>query len=277
MSDSPIPDGALRIIKKTFLCTADENYITARWSYFNSQAHDFMWCSLHCIEKYSKYVLLLNGGCAKPYKHNIVDIIKEIERLRGTLPIKFDNPFPTEKYIWISQTFYEFLEYLEKFGNSHNRYAESGIVFRWDDILKLDQAVFGLRRLSVDLSEVTDWIDGKSEHWIEKLSKYPDHVHSMNAPLEKVIRNKNDSRHHWLLNQNSVFGKNYGHNGQLRAIADNSIYNEEIVDLLHQGDEESAKAAMEAANWIRKNLKISDELKADFVEAEQAFKNRRNT
>lgn len=49
-----------------------------------------MWSSLHCIEKYSKCILLFSGYPIIPYKHDIKNIIKYItETIK--LDFEFDN------------------------------------------------------------------------------------------------------------------------------------------------------------------------------------------
>lgn len=67
------------IVLELFARTADENYITARWCAINQLNTDFLWLSVHALEKYLKAVLLLNGGSSrrsasdqKTYSHDIV-------------------------------------------------------------------------------------------------------------------------------------------------------------------------------------------------------------
>jgi len=40
------------LVLELFVRTADENYITARWCAFNQLNIDFLWLSVHALEKY---------------------------------------------------------------------------------------------------------------------------------------------------------------------------------------------------------------------------------
>ena len=69
------------IVKRPFVGTADNNYIAARWCYANGLHLDFYWLAVHCLEKYLRAVLLLNGREAKSQSHKITDLYSEVETL----------------------------------------------------------------------------------------------------------------------------------------------------------------------------------------------------
>src|SRR4051794_6589074 len=68
------------IARMMFLKTADNNYIMARKAFFGNIILDFLWLSLHSIEKYLKATLLLNDKSAK-YGHDIVRLYEEVRSL----------------------------------------------------------------------------------------------------------------------------------------------------------------------------------------------------
>jgi hypothetical protein len=53
------------LVLELFVRTADENYLTARWWAVNHLNTDFLWLSVHVLEKYLKAVLLLSGGSCR--------------------------------------------------------------------------------------------------------------------------------------------------------------------------------------------------------------------
>jgi hypothetical protein len=42
------------LVLELFVRTADENYVTARWCAINQLNTDFLWLSVHALEKYLK-------------------------------------------------------------------------------------------------------------------------------------------------------------------------------------------------------------------------------
>src|SRR6266480_1350660 len=50
------------------------NYVTARWCFHEGLNVDFFWLGVHCLEKYLKAALLLNGRRTIGYGHNIVKL-----------------------------------------------------------------------------------------------------------------------------------------------------------------------------------------------------------
>jgi len=56
-----------RIVRVSFVDTADDNYIASRWCFVEGLKIDYFWLAVHALEKYMKAVLLLNGKSGKIY------------------------------------------------------------------------------------------------------------------------------------------------------------------------------------------------------------------
>src|ERR1700737_1057245 len=73
------------IVKELFIATADDNYIAARWCFHENLNVDFFWLAVHCLEKYLKAVLLLNGKSSLGYQHEIIELFEEIKDFANDL------------------------------------------------------------------------------------------------------------------------------------------------------------------------------------------------
>lgn len=135
------------LVRRMFRDTADQNYIAARWCFLNGLNVDFYWLALHSIEKYLKTILLLNGKAAG-HGHDIVKLYSEILPLTsGLLLENFRRP-PTHDVNWWHEDLPDtFIHRLNNEGHSENRYATFGSRRWYDDIFKVDQIIFALRRI----------------------------------------------------------------------------------------------------------------------------------
>src|ERR1700687_1899526 len=73
------------IIDELFIKTADDNYVTARWCFHQNLNVDFFWLAVHCVEKYLKASLLLNGENVKKQSHDIVMMFPAVRALAPEL------------------------------------------------------------------------------------------------------------------------------------------------------------------------------------------------
>jgi HEPN domain-containing protein len=81
------------LVDEFFIKTADDNYVVARWCADNGMDVDFFWLALHCLEKYLKAALVLNGRSAKNYGHNIKALYADVHPLAPELlPITLTIP-----------------------------------------------------------------------------------------------------------------------------------------------------------------------------------------
>ena len=157
------------IVNELFVKTADENYVTARLCFTHGLDVDFFWEAVHALEKYFKAALLLNGqsgksrmvgGKQKSYGHNIVELFTAVQPLAPELlPTKLARPNGINPHGWFDETTESFIFRLYDMGNEHNRYQLSGYIRRQEDLLKLDQVVFSVRRLCQPLE--THFLGGK--------------------------------------------------------------------------------------------------------------------
>ncbi len=89
------------IVRELFVDTADDNYVAARWCYSQSLFIDFNWLAVHALEKYLKAVVLLNGGSARKFSHNIVKLYAAVRPIAGDLlPANLDKPSRVRSSGW---------------------------------------------------------------------------------------------------------------------------------------------------------------------------------
>lgn len=141
------------IIDELFIRTADDNYVLARWCFHQQLNVDFYWLAVHALEKYLKAVLLLNGRSAKPHGHDNVALFADVAPLAPELlPAAFQRPDDDmpEPY-WHVETVRDFIERLYRDGRADNRYQLFGYSRRPEDLWKLDQAIFAIRRMCCPL------------------------------------------------------------------------------------------------------------------------------
>jgi HEPN domain-containing protein len=141
--------GKHSIVNELFIKTADENYVVARWCFFEGLDVDFFWLAVHAVEKYLKAVLLLNGRPTKSYGHNIPKLYAAIFPLASELlPQNLSKPRQfADNLHWIDETPDLFLKRLYRGGRADNRYQLFGYVRHSEDLFKLDQMIFAIRSL----------------------------------------------------------------------------------------------------------------------------------
>ncbi|WP_299641455.1 hypothetical protein [uncultured Tateyamaria sp.] len=146
------------IVTETFVDTADQNYLIARWAYHRGMFTDFFWNSVHSLEKYFKASMLLNGrsgksdGNGKPYGHDLVKLLDAVSSYAGDLiPDELRQPDQLTDLSWRQESFAGYIARLNELGDANNRYNIYGYVQRWEDLSHLDQAVFAIRRLAFKL------------------------------------------------------------------------------------------------------------------------------
>ena len=147
----PLPDlyaDKSDIVKQLFINTADDNYILARISFHANLDVDFFWLAVHCVEKYLKAALLLNGQEAKSYGHDITALFSSVHTLAPELfPEKMTRPDRMPLEFWRDETFESFVARLYGEGQPDNRYQLWGYVRHPEDLWKLDEVVFHVRRV----------------------------------------------------------------------------------------------------------------------------------
>jgi len=139
------------IVEETFVVTADDDYLNARWLCINGLHRLFFWASAQAIEKYLKANLLFKGVSVKEFDHNIISMAN-ILRLHDTLFAKYKFIKPSQidelniKNGWEDSSVGKFIEILNKYGSPDNRYDFFGVNYKFSYMFKLDQLVFFLRK-----------------------------------------------------------------------------------------------------------------------------------
>jgi hypothetical protein len=134
------------VVRRMFVTTADGNYILARSAYFLRLPFDFYWLGLHALEKYYKAVLLMNGLSAKGYRHDLIRLNETARSIAGRLlKTRFKRP-PIKELRWFEESVDDYVARLNRFGSAHNRYATYGYWLLDDELFKLDQLVWQVRR-----------------------------------------------------------------------------------------------------------------------------------
>lgn len=137
------------IVDEMFVATADDNYVLARWSFHQRLNVDFFWLAVHCLEKYLKAVLLLNGENSTGYSHDLPRLYEAVKQLAPELlPSILKKPearMPPE--YWREETPEAFLTRLYASGQADNRYQVFGFSRHAEDLWKLDMMAFAIRRL----------------------------------------------------------------------------------------------------------------------------------
>lgn len=252
------------LVEELYIYTADEDYLLARWCYFNDLHRQFFWHAAQAVEKYQKASLVLNGYSIKKYSHQLLTPYERIKSFAAEFLLAFKQPlenliFSKNPDIWISETHEDFIKKIEKHGSTSNRYDYFGIYLDYGDLYKLDQLVFQLRNLAVNLNDVYDDAEN-SEHFNLKfaqiLRKKPN---SQLFPFEeKLINAKRYSKSLYDLarDNNYVFAKDYDHT--VSGLKINSKVSR--LEMLYADDYFSY--ARETRVWFKENFKLTNSDKA---------------
>lgn len=154
MKDSDIPsfkDKIADIIEETFVVTADDDYLNARWLSINGIYRLFFWAAAQSIEKYLKANLLFHGLSVKEYDHKLTSMANELRKhdksfanFKLVIPNQIDEL--NIKNGWGSTSAGKFIEIVNKYGSPDNRYDFYGVNYEFSYIFKLDHLVSFLRR-----------------------------------------------------------------------------------------------------------------------------------
>tara|TARA_R110002051_G_scaffold292978_1_gene357911 strand:+ start:155 stop:904 length:750 start_codon:yes stop_codon:yes gene_type:complete len=136
------------IIYDTFLYTADEDYLQARFLALHGQQRLFYWSACQCIEKYLKAILLLSGESVKSFSHDISKIFQKAVEVDENLSyVSLNLPIELEELNldWGSNEVSELISLINKHGDADKRYDYIGIDCGPSVLIKLDQLVNTLR------------------------------------------------------------------------------------------------------------------------------------
>lgn len=179
----------------SFRDTADRDYVHARLAYQSRLVQQFLWSSLHCLEKYVKCVLVLNRISAKSLGHTIMP---GLNRLNADG--KFEIP--------LSNAVTKFIERLED-GAKYRYYEYSYDIHDWD-VLRLDEAVWEIRRYCQAMESHSGYTDSSLEENLARIrsafSNQEKGTCIYGGWLERVISDKKHPARKPLIWNNLRFG-----------------------------------------------------------------------
>lgn len=185
--------GLYRIAVQCFRDTADQDYIHARLAYQNKLTPQFLWSSLHCLEKYSKCILVANGFSTKDFGHVINPAINWFEEKTGL-------------NLNLSADVRKFNEGLEL---ARYRYMTVSNVSKGSDIVLLDKSVHEIRRYCQQFSfdeeerksQILELANKNSENEIKNIQR----IRLNGGVLERILNDKEHPARKALIYQNAFF------------------------------------------------------------------------
>ena len=159
------------LVLRMFVATADQNYILPRLAYLNGLSLDFFWLSLHATEKYLKAILLFNGHSTRSFRHDLVKLYSQVQKLYPKLVLGPLVDPKLEHLHWRDCSVEDFLARLGSCGHPSNRYLTYGYTAMLSDLVKVDQLVWSVRRYCRPLRET---LEGHEIDHIEELRKHPE-------------------------------------------------------------------------------------------------------
>lgn len=274
------------VVRELFVDTADDNYITARWCFFEALNVDYFWLAVHALEKYMKAVLLLNGHSAKgyhdkagsfhQYRHNIVALYEHVSPFASDLlPSKLTRPNNLQISHWRDETPEAFIGRFHGNGNADNRYQIFGFIQHAEDLFKLDTMVYALRRLCVPLDA---YYLGKhrpgTSNWTHRdiLTQQPNRwTGTASCKLGKTFDGKRGERlRDVFLKFNFPFAPEGFTHGRLssRTSSHNPVLWRSILEPLEQAPDTATAATPEALrDWVLANIQIPNDIAAQLRNA----------
>jgi len=171
---------------------ADRDYAHARLAYQALLGNQFLWSSLHCLEKYAKCICLLNEVSSKEISHEVLRAIKKVQTERKNLDIT------------LSPKVIEFIQRLERCG-AHDRYMGVGFFAEPEDLLMLDMSVFSIREYC--FPRMTDEELSLVQQMNSDGQVPPEHRRPYSGWLERVIHTPSDKAHSAITWNNAQLGK----------------------------------------------------------------------
>lgn len=265
------------IVKELFISTADDNYTLARWCFQQKLNVDYFWLAVHCIEKYLKAALLMNDRTSKGFRHDIESLWDAVLPIAPELMIdRFVRPENMPETMWREEAVVEFIRRLHRDGQADNRYLLFGYGRSAEDLFKLDQVVFSIRRLAQPLEvrfvgedDVPN--DGLPRHSRRQaIGMRPRRHENLQSKLEETMDGRRGKElQHVLLNWNFPFaGDDYRHEASTFTYASqNPILMTRIYEPLRCGERHFSEGDR-LWSWVKSNIQLPKELIKE-IEAER--------
>lgn len=193
---------------KFFVKPADDNYLIARWLLISGFHREFFWQASQAVEKYLKAGLILQDISVKNKSHNLGKLYQQHLSAFADLSFKhFEKPNKLNSHIWSNQTVSGYLFQLERLGSPDSRYGLGNWYRSSDDLFKLDQICWHLRRVTIGL----DWrpdedlpcdqkFNGATFRellLIDPLFEPRQPIEKLSMPLAEVGQTRGDLLHAW--------------------------------------------------------------------------------
>lgn len=261
------------IIDELYIQTADDNYVLARWCFHQHLNIDFFWLAAHALEKYLKALLLMNSKSSKKYSHDIAklyaDVVPLAPELFPTTLLKPEVRMPN-KY-WHSESVEMYIARLYRDGQADNRYQIFGYSRHPEDLWKLDQVVFSVRRAcrqleAYELGESYQGAINTSNR--EVLGKYPKRWR-LPSRLEEIMSGKHgEELAKAALTSNFPFAPDREQSQMsYTSSVRNSVLGRRLFDPL--GDPENFAHNDALWDWVKGNIQLPKETVKE-IEEERA-------
>lgn len=171
---------------------ADRDYAHARLAYQALLGNQFLWSSLHCLEKYAKCICLLNEVSSIEIRHEVLRAINKVQAERTNLSIT------------LRPKVVEFIQRLERCG-ANDRYMGVDFFAEPEDLSMLDMSVFSIREYC--FPRLTD----EELAWAQQMNSDdqvpPERRRPYSGWLERVIHSPSDKAHSAITWNNAQLGK----------------------------------------------------------------------
>ncbi|MER9912462.1 hypothetical protein NKJ71_17705 [Mesorhizobium sp. M0050] len=186
-----------RFALRSFWEIADHDYVSARFCSRARLPSQFLWQSQQTIEKYFKFILLIHRIKAPKILHDLEGALKLLDE---HLPFALD----------LSDTTRDFVKFVNGVGRW--RYLEGSIALMGPELLKLDQAVWEIRRYCqrrLARTQSGPTTPAVRDRWIAELIAAASNrqAFSIAGELERIIANDKHPARKTLVWQNFCYGK----------------------------------------------------------------------
>ncbi len=178
----------------------------SRFAYHHYLYRDFYWNAQQSLEKYMKFIILVNGKITSKFGHNLDQLFIEVKTIaKKLLPADFIEIL--DKSALQQQTsLANFVKHISRMGCADNRYAYGSISIKKTDIYFLDYTVYHLRRMCANLDlDISAEPNAKHETFREWLSVDPNfHPRGKQIQFPKQLNKQHQSNIERALYYNNI-------------------------------------------------------------------------
>jgi hypothetical protein len=203
----------------------------------------------------------MNELSAKGYSHRIADLYEAVKPLAPNLmPSLLTAPAQWGDDFWYDETPELFMRRLYKNGQAANRYQLVGYVLQGEDLFKLDQMVFAVRRLCQCLNAHflgKKWPNVPDQSVRDRMLMDTDSW-KLRSKLEEFIEGKHGAKlQHVLLNWNFLFAPaGYTHTPiDLHFASRNPVPVRRIIEPIDAGPKAAAEADL-IWQWVQEKIEL---------------------